>query len=69
MAAAEVQPLFATMLQGALHMRHNAIADLFAVTLSLNEACLSENAKMMGNVRLRAVEFPYQIAYTFLLCK
>jgi len=55
------------MLQGALHMRHNAIADLFAVTLSLNEACLSENAEMMGNVRLRTVQLRDEIADAFFL--
>lgn len=67
LAAAEVQPLCSTILQGVLHMGHNPIADLLAVTLSLDEPCLSENAKVMGNVRLRAFQFFHEITHTFLV--
>ncbi len=48
-------------------MGHNPIADLLAVTLSLDEPCLSENAKVMGNVRLRAFQFFHEITHTFLV--
>jgi hypothetical protein len=65
LATPEIQRPSLAVCQGPLHGRRDSIADLLSFTESLNQSGISKNAEVMGDVRLRTAQLPYELGDAF----
>jgi hypothetical protein len=65
LTTAEIQGLSLPVRQRSLDRGRDFVTHLFALSMSLDQTCVSQNTEMMGGMGLRALQFPYKIRHAF----
>lgn len=68
-AAAEIQGLSLSIFQSALKCGRDSVTNLFPLPMSLDQARVPQDTKMVGSVGLRALELLYKICHAFFTDK
>ena len=69
LTAAEIQGLSLSVSQRSLNRGRDFVTHLLAVSLSLDQAGITQDTEMMGGMGLRAPEFLYKVRHAFLTDK
>ena len=69
LTAADIQGLSLSISQRSLNRGRDFVTNLFAVSLSLDQAGITQDTEMMGGVGLRAPEFLHEVRHAFFTDK
>ena len=65
LTVAKIQGLSLPVCQCSLDRGRDSVTNLFTVSMSLDQICVSQNTEMVGGMGLRALQFLHKIRHTF----